>query len=224
MNILITSGGTEEPIDGVRYITNFSSGRTGAALAEELSALGAQVTLLHGHRASLPDIDINKESFTSFKDLNGKLETRLAGGDYDVVIHLAAVSDFSVDYLETGSGEKLEPSNEGKLSSDHNLTIHLRRNFKILDRLKDYSGSAHKIIVVGFKLTDTDSPELMETAAQNLLKSGKVDFVVQNNLRDIQDEKHPARIYSSDGALVGETETKKDMALMIHNLINGEMK
>jgi len=223
MKILITSGGTEEPIDGVRYISNFSTGRTGVAIAERLTERGADVTLLHGHRALTPEVEMKLESFISFKDLDEKIQSLLGSEKFDALIHLAAVSDFSVEYIETESGERLTPQNSGKLSSDNSLNLHLKRNYKILDRLKEYSESGRELIVTGFKLTDTDSTEEMERAVSRLLQSGKVNFVVQNNLRDITKDKHPARIYISDGSLLYRTETKDEMADRLYSLIEGEL-
>ncbi|MGH7994919.1 MAG: phosphopantothenoylcysteine decarboxylase, partial [Opitutaceae bacterium] len=49
MKILITAGASREAIDAVRFISNVSSGRTGAALADALVALGHRVTMLRGH-------------------------------------------------------------------------------------------------------------------------------------------------------------------------------
>ena len=224
MRILITSGGTEEPIDGVRYITNFSTGRTGALIAQRLVEQGAEVTLIHGHRAITPETEMTMESFTSFDDLDKKLQIHLSTGKFDAMIHLAAVSDFSVEYIETEKGEKLTPKNCGKLSSDNSLNLHLKRNYKILDRLKTYSRSEKELIVTGFKLTDTDSDEAMVSAVKKLLKSGKVDFVVQNNLRDIRKEKHPAKIYAANGEILFQTETKREMADRLFSLIEGEME
>lgn len=219
MKILITSGGTEEPIDGVRYITNFSTGKTGAVLADKLAEKGADVTLLHGHRAVLPLGDIQKESFTSFSDLNGKLEKFLSSGEFDAVIHLAAVSDFSVDYMEREDGTRLEPDDKGKISSDGGLNLHLKRNFKILEKLKSYCPEGREPVVTGFKLTDTDQIEEMEKAVKKLLGSGKVDYVVHNNLRDIREDRHPARIYVSNGDLLYRTETKEELADRLFSLI-----
>ncbi len=70
MRILITSGGTEEPIDGVRYITNFSTGRTGAVIADYLAACGVETVLVHGRHAVLPETDMERYSFTTFTDLD----------------------------------------------------------------------------------------------------------------------------------------------------------
>ena len=224
MKILITSGGTEEPIDGVRYITNFSTGRTGAFLADKLDEKGADITLLHGHRAMVPSREIALDSFITFSDLDERLQFHLSSGKYDAIIHLAAVSDFSVEYIETENGGILTPEKRGKLSSHNRLNLHLKRNYKILDRLKTYQKSGKGLIVTGFKLTDTDSEEEMKEAVQKLLKSGKVDYVVQNNLRDITKEKHEAKIYSAHGNLLFRTETKREMAEKLFSLIQGELE
>ena len=220
MKILISSGGTEEPIDGVRSITNFSTGKTGALLADRLTERGATVTLLHGQRACQPEKALEKDIFTSFRSLDEKLKEHLSTGKYDAVIHLAAVSDYSVDYIETDEGTRIEPDDRGKISSDSDgLVLHLKRNHKILQRLKKYSPKGRELIVVGFKLTDTDSREEMESAVKKQLAEGHVDLVVHNNLRDISKTKHPAGIYNSDGDLIFRTGTKEELADKLFSLL-----
>jgi len=220
MKILITSGGTEEPIDGVRYITNFSTGKTGAVLADRMKELGASVTLLHGHRACRPEGAVERDSFTTFRSLDEKLKDHLSTGNFDAVIHLAAVSDYSVDYIETAEGSRREPDDRGKISSDSDeLILHLKRNHKILQRLKEYSRKKGDTLVVGFKLTDTDSMEEMERAVQKQLAGGHVDLVVHNNLRNISQTKHPARIYASNGDLLCRTEIKEELADKLFHLL-----
>ncbi|MBN2658559.1 MAG: NAD-dependent epimerase/dehydratase family protein [Spirochaetales bacterium] len=220
MKVLITSGGTEEPIDGVRYITNFSTGKTGAAIADRLTELGAEVTLLHGKRAFLPENPLKKHSFTDFRSLDERLQALLSAEDFDAVIHLAAVSDFSVDFIETEEGKRIVPDARGKISSDgKSLNLHLKRNYKILQKLKDYNGAKKDLLVVGFKLTDTDSVEEMESAVKKQLEEGHVDLVVHNNLRDITAAKHPARIYVSNGSLLYRTETKEELAEKLFQLM-----
>lgn len=224
MNILITSGGTEEPIDGVRYISNFSTGKTGSALADRLSELGAKVTLLHGHRAVLPQRELPMESFIGFNDLDRKLKEQLSTGKFNAVIHLAAVSDFSLAYIQTADGKRLTPGNHGKISSSGDIDLHLKRNYKILDRLKEYASRNDKLIVTGFKLTDTTSKEVIEKAVKKLISSGKVDFAVHNNLREITSLSHPARIYNTSGKVICQTETKREMADTLFRLIEGELQ
>ncbi len=223
MKVLITSGGTEEPIDGVRYITNFSTGRTGAVLAEKFDNLGADVLLLHGHRSVQPEKKIKKDSFTTFQDLDKKLKSYLESGQFDSVIHLAAVSDYSVDLIETSNGNCTSPKGEGKLSSAENIKLHLKKNYKILDRIKNYSPQGKEMTVTGFKLTDTDSDKIIKEAVIKILEKGKIDFLVQNNLRDINKNKHPAKIYSKKGNVLFKTETKNDLAETLFNLLKGDI-
>ncbi len=94
--ILITAGGTREPIDSVRYIGNTSSGRTASRLADELTQAGHRVTWLGADDAVMPRLSCDMQRFCSFADLALQLQTLLAADDYDMVIHAAAVSDFSV--------------------------------------------------------------------------------------------------------------------------------
>ena len=56
MKILVTLGGTEEPLDGVRCLSNRSTGSTGRAIAAHFASRGAQVTLLHAERVQVGDL------------------------------------------------------------------------------------------------------------------------------------------------------------------------
>jgi phosphopantothenoylcysteine decarboxylase/phosphopantothenate--cysteine ligase len=220
MKILVTSGATEEPIDGVRYITNFSTGKTGAIIADRLSSLGVQVTYLHGSKAEQAEQAIEKHCFTSFRSLDKKLKELLSSEDYDGIIHLAAVSDYSVEYIETENGQKIIANDKGKISSDNEaLILHLKKNFKILPRLKEYSRTKEALFVIGFKLTDTDSAEEMQDAVGKLLAGAFVDLVVHNKLRDITATSHPAMLYDADGKLVCHTETKEELADKLYQIL-----
>ena len=164
------------------------------------------------------------ESFRGFNDLDLKLKEQLGTGKFNAVIHLAAVSDFSVQYIQTADGSKLPAGDRGKISSEGDIDLHLKRNHKILDRLKEYALSDNKLIVTGFKLTDTDSKDVMEEAVKKLLISGKVDFAVHNNLREITSKSHPAKIYNAAGDIIGQTVTKREMADKLFSLIEGELQ
>ncbi len=219
MKILITSGGTEEPVDGVRYITNFSTGQTGATIADRLDELGANVLLLHGHRAVLPERNIKTDDFRSFNDLDQKLKKHLRSGEFDSVIHLAAVSDFFIDAIETEDGKRFKPGNSGKLESNGDIKLHLKKNYKILNRLKSYNPPEKNLVITGFKLTNSDSREIIQKAVDKILNSGNIDYLVQNNLKDITKKEHPAKIYSSDGQILFETDTKKEIAERLFSLL-----
>lgn len=214
MQVLITAGGTEEPIDGVRYITNFSTGRTGALLADTLSEAGFKVTLLTSRRAILPKSNVKVEHYGSFADLKSKLEKELKE-KYNVVLHAAAVSDYSVDYLES-DGKKIIPDEDLKLDSSKPLKIVLKNNIKLVNRLKEYSSNT--IRVIAFKLTKNASNELIKDKVSRIFNGGEVDFVVHNDLTSITTNSHKTTIYSPNGAIY-TGETKEELGKNIIKLL-----
>lgn len=191
--ILITAGGTRERVDSVRYIGNMSSGRTACSLALELTTAGHAITWLGASDAVQP-VNVDKlEFYYSFNDLQSQLQTLLGSDKYDVVIHAAAVSDFSVDSVETGEGATLDSLN-GKLSSSSDLVLRLKRNPKLLDRLKQWSVNPG-LKVIGFKLTDCEKPAQRLEAVNKQLKQAAVDAVVHNDLADISEAGHSFCLY-----------------------------
>lgn len=190
MKVLITSGGTEEPIDGVRSISNFSTGQTGVIIADYFFNKDAEIVLLKGKRSALPKNNLRMIEFLSFDDLNKKLIETLKSENFDAIIHLAAVSDYSVDYLESES-VRLE-NVKSKLDSSKPLTIHLKPNFKILNRLQQYVNK--DTIIIGFKLTKGADNFQIEQKISNIFINRGVDFVVHNDLTNIT-KKKTSRLY-----------------------------
>ena len=188
-HILITAGGTREYIDSVRYIGNLSSGRTASSLADELTVAGHHVTWLGAEDAEMPDLPGAMERFCSFDDLAEKLQALLTANEYDVVIHAAAVSDFSVASVLTKDGEPVAGS-KGKLSSEADLLLRLRRNPKLLNRISGWSKNAD-VSVIGFKLTDTSDLQQRSVAVNKQFEDSKVDAIVHNDLSEITPHKHP---------------------------------
>jgi len=91
MRVLVTAGGTREPIDAVRYVGNRSSGRMGLALAEEAARRGADVTLVAANVA-LPLPAVATVPVETTADLEAAVRERFA--DNDVLIMAAAPADF----------------------------------------------------------------------------------------------------------------------------------
>jgi phosphopantothenoylcysteine decarboxylase/phosphopantothenate--cysteine ligase len=89
--VLVSAGGTREPIDSVRYVGNRSSGRMGVALAEEARARGAEVTLLAANLAVSAPAGIAMVETSTAADLEREALER---ADADVVVMAAAVSDY----------------------------------------------------------------------------------------------------------------------------------
>jgi phosphopantothenoylcysteine decarboxylase/phosphopantothenate--cysteine ligase len=215
-NILITAGGTRERIDSVRYICNMSSGRTASSLADELTHAGHRVTWLGAKDAVQPMAAQTLEFFNSFADLKSQLQTLLSSGDTDTVIHAAAVSDFSVARIETPEGNSIN-GHGGKLPSHSDLLIHLERNPKLLDSLKDWSGNP-ALQVIGFKLTDTEDPQQRLDAVRKQLNNSGVDAVVHNDLSDINEEGHRYRLHTKGHKPVS-CKNSSALAMTIDNLL-----
>jgi phosphopantothenoylcysteine decarboxylase/phosphopantothenate--cysteine ligase len=90
--VLVSAGGTREPLDAVRYIGNRSSGRMGVALAEEARDRGADVTLLAANLAVPAPLGVAVVETPTAADLEREA---LARGDADVVLMAAAVADYA---------------------------------------------------------------------------------------------------------------------------------
>lgn len=195
--LLITFGGTREIIDGVRFITNLSGGRTGAQLTDSLADAGYEVTALAAHGAQKPSKAATLVEFSSHDDLLKKMKNQLETAHFDGVIHLAAVSDFSVDKIITAHSE-LTPSPEVKISSEESIVLKLKPNVKIVNSLKNYSLNS-QIKVIAFKLTNTLNSIERSDAINKLLNSTGVDYVVHNDLNEMNSGLHPFRVYGRDG-------------------------
>jgi len=111
MNCIVTAGPTYEPLDDVRRLTNFSTGRLGTELANYLVARGHTVTLLIGAMATHSG-ERNAQAvkiFTTTDDLRSKFNS-LSNKKVDAIFHAAAVSDFAF-------GKLFVRRNDGKLSA-----------------------------------------------------------------------------------------------------------
>jgi phosphopantothenoylcysteine synthetase/decarboxylase len=193
-DVVVTAGGTQEKIDDVRYIGNFSGGKFGISIAEAYAERGYRVLLLAPNavveRYGLPK-GVEHQSFTSAESLKKRMlsipATRL-------VLHAAAVSDYSPEQTE------------GKISSDEEeLIIRLKRTPKILPLLRDHFGEATRI--VGFKLLSNVTEEQLVAAALKQMYSCRTNACVANDLQDIG-EKRKVHIVKPNGqyqTLYGDT-------------------
>lgn len=102
MNCIVTAGPTFEPLDEVRRLTNFSTGRLGTELANYLTAAGHRVTLLVGEAATWPGKRHVQHvaPFSSTRNLQDRLKA-LSRKRVDAVFHAAAVSDFAFGKILT---------------------------------------------------------------------------------------------------------------------------
>ena len=163
--ILVTAGGTTEPIDDVRVLTNRASGKMGGALADAALIRGAEVLLVRSSSSVTPRYAIDQRIYQTADDLEKILTKEIQTAD--ILIHTAAVSDFTVKKIK------------GKLSSKSAHSLALKPNKKIIDTLKDKNPN---LFLVAFKAEAgcTDS-ELVHTAKQKLEES-RADMVIANHI------------------------------------------
>lgn len=185
--IIITAGGTKEPIDDVRYIGNFSSGRLGHALAQEYASHGCHVTLIAPssvvERFGLPPTVIH-EPFITTDDLRTTLHRHKTA---DILFHAAAVADYTPQ------------KREGKIASDKKqLTVELVRTPKILASLRSHFGS--NTTIIGFKLLSAVPKEQLIAAAEQQIIDNDTDLCVANLLDDIDTEQQKRTLYLVDGS------------------------
>jgi phosphopantothenoylcysteine decarboxylase/phosphopantothenate--cysteine ligase len=102
-HVLVSAGGTREPLDAVRYLGNRSSGRMGVALAEEARRRGAQVTLLAANLAVEPPYGVDVVQTPTAEAL---LHEALARANADLVLMSAAVADYRPAEAESGKRAK----------------------------------------------------------------------------------------------------------------------
>ena len=216
MRVLVTAGGTEEPLDGVRRLSNISTGATGLELARTFAKKGAEVVLLHAERVAVKGLELETAAFLTFDDLGSLLKQQLGSRHFDAVIHLAAVSDYRLSSLEV-DGQVLEAAGSGKIASGGQLVIRLSPNPKLIDGLRGWSLNPD-LRVVGFKLTDDADPDSRSAQVRALVKRGVTDLVVHNDISGIGDGLHLASIHSRRGNLE-KTLNKNELADALYRLL-----
>ena len=159
--IVITCGGTIEDIDPVRYISNYSSGKMGLALADVAKNLGADVTLVTTKDVSRK---YNVVKVKSALEMKNAVEQEFENSD--CIIMAAAVADYRVKEI---SEQKI------KKTKDDEITLTLVKN---PDILKEISMKKTSQIVVGFC---AESENLIENAKEKISKKG-CDYLIANDI------------------------------------------
>lgn len=161
-HVVISAGGTQEPIDPVRYIGNRSSGQMGYALAARARDLGARVTLVSGPTALTPPAAVAVARVETALQMRAALDAALA--DADLLIMNAAVADFRP---AAAAEQKI------KKSGDAGLTLELVPNPDIVGGLAARRG----FFKVGFAAETND---LLANARGKLERKG-LDMIVAND-------------------------------------------
>ena len=172
MKVVVTAGPTYEPLDEVRRLTNFSTGKLGSELANYLTERGHDVVLLAGYYATYRGALKTRgvQTFTTTADLRARLEAHSAEGA-GAVFHAAAVSDFTFGGVwERGETGELIPRAERKVSTRKGILLaELKPTPKIISELRGWFPQAQ---LVGWKYElDGDRVLVLDAARQQLAKN-----------------------------------------------------
>ncbi len=205
MKILVTAGNTLVLIDQVRAITNIFTGRTGATIALEAHDRGHSVTLLTSHPESVltegsrlpPEEHWRLCRYTTFEDLQTLMEKEITQGNYEAIVHCAAVSDYraagiyapvagttfneATGQWQASATPTLLDRMSGKVKSDEpELWLRLVRAPKLIDRIR--SDWNFQGLLVKFKLeVGLNDQQLLEIAERSRVQS-QANLMVANTL------------------------------------------
>jgi len=162
--VLVSAGGTREPLDAVRFLGNRSSGRMGVALAEEARKRGAEVTLLAANLGvpAPPGVEV-VEAPTA----QAMLEQALARSDADLVLMAAAVADY----------RPADVADEKRLKDDDAWEVTLEPTTDVLRTLGEQRTNGQ--VLIGFA---ADRGERGLARAREKLDRKRVDLVVFNDV------------------------------------------
>ncbi len=214
--VLITGGGTIENIDGMRNISNKSSGRTAVKIAEHYYINGADVSLLLSESAIEPKFDLNVLRYNSFESLKSLLQSKLTSKKYDVVIHTAAVSDYTPTSIEINGVETKIPLEKKLDSSADMLKVIFTKNSKLVNNIKSWSLNTD-MKLIAFKLLDDKNDKRKDDELKKLFDNSEADTIVFNALSNRNnDVQQSFEIVNKDGE-TKSVETADELAEELYN-------
>ena len=230
MKILITSGGTREMIDGVRCITNISTGKLAVKILEELVGQEKinnirsdkrlermEFIFIHTKGSAMPpstiiesyDINIKYIEVTDTQSAMDAMEELVP--TVDVVIHPMAVSDFAFAPIKT----KLK-SNDPEAFIE-SMKERIYRTPKILSHIKEWNPNC---FLISFKFEDgLTHEELIKIAADSQLKN-KSDIVIANDKKEMQEKKSHIAYFLKDGVEICSCNSKEEISYKIFDILN----
>ncbi len=175
--LLVTAGGTREPIDPVRFVGNRSSGKQGYAVARVAAQRGAEVTLIAGHTVGLVDpAGVEVVHVSSAQQLGDAVSKHAP--DADVLVMAAAVADFRPAQVATAKIKK---------SADDPPAIELLRNDDVLAgavRAREHGQLPNMRAIVGFAAETGDANGDVLFHARAKLRRKGCDLLVVNAVGD----------------------------------------
>ena len=168
--VLVTGGPTVEHIDPVRVITNRSSGKMGAAIAEEVASRGAETTLILGPGTIVPPSNVKTVRIENTDDLLEAVLAELKASKPDIVFAAGAPTDYKPT---TVSAKKIKTRERTRLD------LELQATPKILDSIRKASP---KTFIVAFKTENDVSNEELIDEAYTILREKNADLVAANDV------------------------------------------
>lgn len=177
MNVLVTGGPAWEPIDGMRRLTNASTGALGSRLAEGLATAGHRVTYLRAEMAvaPLPVGPIETVPFSTNTDLARRLEGWPDRASVGAVFHAAALCDFRVAAVRSADGADFHAAKIPTRSGP--VILELEPAMKVLPRLRAWFPAA-RLVGWKYELNGTRADAL--AAAWRQLEEAGTDACVLN--------------------------------------------
>jgi phosphopantothenoylcysteine decarboxylase/phosphopantothenate--cysteine ligase len=178
-HVVVTAGGTREPLDPVRYLGNRSSGKQGYALAEAAARRGARVTLVSSSSLPAP-AGVEVVTVETALELEAAVTDAVRGAD--AVVMAAAVADFRpAEYAEHKIKKTHGPAPDG--GADHSVpVVPLVRNPDVLAGLVRDRGSATSPVIVGFAAETGDGAASVLDHARVKLERKGCDLLVVNEV------------------------------------------
>lgn len=210
LSVLITSGGTKEWIDGVRCISNVSTGETASSVAKSFLVAGHNLTYLCSYDAKSPIGKYEKVVFNSYADLEEQLFSFLINRKIDILIHAAAISDYT-------------PKNVNKNvkinSKKQNISIDLKKMPKMVNSIKIKSKNKN-IKLVAFKLTAENSEINKMKKVENLFQRSNADLIVQNDISDrIENVQSGYNLYNRKSKVISASNSKDLGEIILSELV-----
>lgn len=222
--ILITAGATKEYIDGVRFISNISTGKTASAIAKILCEHNYDVSFLHSIYSAVPDCNFTEYIYDDFESLKKQLYSLIENKKFDFIIHSSAVSDYTIDKIET-EGSSFIADKNAKINSERNsLTLKLKPTEKLLNQIKRKSLNK-EVVLVAFKFVEQIDSQDPFIQVEKLFHSAQADLVVLNSLTDRKTDNTQRNFYLFDkDKMIAKNESSEKLALTLNKCFQERIK
>lgn len=211
--VVVTAGGTREPLDPVRYLTNHSSGKMGFAVAEAAKNAGAKVTLIAANPLMTIPTDLHVIQIETASELLKAVKEQFR--DADILVMAAAVADYRP---ATVADKKIK-----KTADNETMTLKLVRNPDILKEVSSIKKPGQ--FVTGFAAETND----LIANAEKKIKSKKLDLIVANDVSQAgigfnADNNQVTFLFADGRKVKTPVESKQKIATKLISIISNEFQ